>query len=90
VLEAGLDGIENRRDPGRPLDENVYEKPQLASQHKLPENLLDALRNFEKCSVLRQGLGEEFSTAYLKLKQAEWRDYNSHVSAWEKDRTLDC
>ena len=90
VLEAGLDGIENRRDPGRPLDENVYEKPQLTSQHKLPENLLDALRNFEKCTVLRQGLGEEFATAYLKLKQAAWRDYHSHVSAWEKDRTLDC
>lgn len=90
VLEAGLDGIENQRDPGRPLDENVYEKPHLTQQHKLPENLLDALRNFEKCPVLRQGLGEEFATAYLKLKQAEWRDYNSHVSAWEKDRTLDC
>ena len=90
VLEAGLDGIENRRDPGRPLDENVYEKPHLTNLHQLPENLLDALRNFEKCLVLRQGLGEEFATAYLKLKQAEWRDYNSHVSAWEQDRTLDC
>lgn len=61
-----MDGIENQRDPGRPLDENVYEKPHLTSQHKLPENLLDALRNFEKCPVLRQGLGEEFVTAYLK------------------------
>jgi glutamine synthetase type III len=90
VLETGLDGIDNQRDPGRPLDENVYEKPHLTNQHKLPENLLDALRNFEKCTVLRQGLGEEFATAYLKLKQAEWRDYNSQVSAWEQERTLDC
>ena len=89
VLEAGLDGIENRRDPGRPLDENVYEKPHLTNLHQLPENLLDALRNFEKCLVLRQGLGEEFATAYLKLKHQEWNSYVSHFSRWEHENTLD-
>jgi len=90
LLEAGLDGIENRRDPGRPHEMNVYEQRQRDDLPKLPENLLDALRKFESNTVLARGLGPEFTTAYLKLKHAEWRDYSSHVSAWESEHTLDC
>ena len=91
VLEAGLDGIDHRRDPGPRLDVNVYQDPhRMESLRQLPDNLQDALRAFETNPVLTAGLGEEFTTAYLKLKRAEWRDYASHVSAWELSHTLDC
>jgi glutamine synthetase len=40
--------------------------------------------------VLPQALGSEFTTGYLKLKHAEWRDYNRQVSPWELQQTLDC
>ncbi|MBC8113656.1 MAG: hypothetical protein H7062_04720 [Candidatus Saccharimonas sp.] len=91
VLEAGLDGIDHRRDPGPPLDVNVYQDPhRMESLRQLPDNLQDALRAFETNPVLTAALGEEFTRVYLKLKRAEWRDYASHVSAWELSHTLDC
>jgi glutamine synthetase len=34
-------------------------------------------------------MGEEFSAAFLKLKQQEWDDFVSHFSRWEKENTLD-
>ncbi len=91
ILEAGLDGIEHHRDPGPPSEVNVYLDRAAASDHRqLPDNLLDALRAFEASTILRDGLGAEFVQAYLKLKRNEWRDYASHVSAWELANTLDC
>jgi glutamine synthetase len=91
ILHAGLDGIAARRDPGKRLDVNMYVDGQGAtSPPMLPDNLLDALRAFESSSVLRKALGEKFSESYLKLKRAEWRSYNNHVSAWEVEHTLDC
>lgn len=91
LLEAGLDGIDQQRDPGPPLECNLYEDRSAAETCKpLPGNLLDALRAFEANSVLRRGLGDDFCRSYLKLKHAEWRDYLSHVTAWEVANTLDC
>lgn len=91
LLEAGLDGIDNHRDPGPPLDMNAYLHPhRIESLRQLPDNLQDALRALESNAILTAGLGEEFTSAYLKLKRAEWRDYANHVSAWELSHTLDC
>ena len=56
---------------------------------KLPLNLLDALREFDKDKSLKAALGEEFSAAYLKLKHQEWNSYASHFTQWERDNTLD-
>ena len=91
ILEAGMDGIDHRRHPGLPSEVNVYQnRESLPEVRQLPDNLLDALRAFESSEVLRSGLGGEFATAYSKLKRAQWRDYTSHVSAWELTNTLDC
>ena len=57
---------------------------------RLPESLPEALAAFEQSDMLRERLGQEFSAAYLKLKRAQWREYNGHVSAWELEQTLDC
>jgi glutamine synthetase len=56
---------------------------------KLPLNLLDALREFEKDKGLRSALGDEFSGAFLKLKHQEWTAYASHFTQWERENTLD-
>ncbi len=91
VLAAGLDGVDNQRDPGKPLDVNMYtEGHKLRSVRRLPSNLLDAIRTFEKSKVLRAGLGEELVSSYAKLKHLEWRSYAAAISPWERDHTLDC
>jgi len=39
--------------------------------------------------TLKAMMGEEFSSAYLKLKEKEWNSYCSHFSKWETENTLD-
>jgi glutamine synthetase len=92
VLAAGLDGIARRHDPGAPLDFNMYTEPHKAppGTKKLPLNLLDAIRAMDTSALLRGALGEEFVTAYVKLKTLEWNEYASHLTEWERARTLDC
>ena len=91
LLIAGLDGIDNRRDPGRRLDIDMYtEGHTVKDVRRLPLNLLDSLRQFEKSKVLKDGFGEEFSSAYLKLKYDDWNKYARHLTEWERDTTLDC
>ena len=91
VLMAGLDGIANKRDPGKRLDINMYEEGhRLKRIRRLPLNLLDAVRLFDKSKVLREGLGDELVDAYVKLKLEEWKAYSTTLSQWERDNTLDC
>jgi glutamine synthetase len=91
VLAAGLDGITQKRDPGPRLDINMYtDGHTLTDAKRLPLNLLDALRAFENSSTLQAALGTEFIAAYAKLKHAEWNDYASHLTQWERQATLDC
>jgi glutamate---methylamine ligase len=91
VLAAGLDGIDNKRDPGKRLDINMYTEGHRAKNaKKLPLNLLDALRALDKSLVIKSALGEETIAAYLKLKHKDWNVYASHLTDWERQTTLDC
>lgn len=90
VLAAGLDGMDQSRDPGPRLDINMYTHGHTVSGvKKLPLNLLDALRALESSDVLASALGP-LVPAYLKLKQGEWSEYAAHLSEWERASTLDC
>ena len=56
---------------------------------RLPLNMLDAMRLFEDDKEIQSKLGEEFSKAYLAMKDKEWNSYCHHISSWERDTTLD-
>ena len=91
LLIAGLDGIKNKRDPGKRLDIDMYaESHKAKNARRLPLNLLDALRAFEKSAVLKEGLGSEFCSAYLNLKHDDWNKYSRHLTDWERETTMDC
>jgi glutamine synthetase len=49
MLMAGLDGIENKIDPGQPLDKDIYDMApeELASVPSMPGSLEEALNNLE-------------------------------------------
>jgi glutamine synthetase len=90
IIAAGLDGMRTRADPGARSDVDMYQLGHTVNDTpKLPLNLLDALREFDKDTSLKAALGEEFSSAYIKLKQQEWNSYASHFTEWERQNTLD-
>ena len=90
IIAAGLDGIRSKADPGKRYDIDMYSQGHtVKGAPKLPLNLLDALREFDKDKSLKAAMGEEFSAAYLKLKHMEWNSYASHFTQWEREHTLD-
>ncbi len=91
ILAAGLDGVINKRDPGKRLDINMYTEGHKAKGlKKLPLNLLDAIRMTQKGTALKAQLGQPLIDAYCKLKIDEWNNFKSTISQWERDNTLDC
>ncbi|MCT4556431.1 MAG: type III glutamate--ammonia ligase [Pelagimonas sp.] len=90
IIAAGLSGIRTKSDPGKRHDIDMYaEGHSITDAPKLPLNMLDALRAYENDAELVSTMGEEFSSAYLKLKNQEWDSFVSHFSRWEKEHTLD-
>ena len=90
-LMLGLDGVINKRDPGKRLDINMYTEGHKAGKvKKLPLNLLDSIRTFETSKVIREGFGDQFVDSYVKLKNKEWESYSRDLSPWERSTTLDC
>jgi len=90
IIAAGLSGVRCKADPGRRYDIDMYaEGHQVTDAPKLPLNLLDAIRNFDKDDELKAMLGKGFSASYIKLKRKEWNSFVSHFTRWERDNTLD-
>ena len=50
MLMAAIDGIQNKIEPGEPLDRDIYEmsEKELAGTNKTPESLVEALETLEK------------------------------------------
>ena len=91
IAAAGLDGVENKRDPGKRLDIDMYANPELAGDvKKLPLNLLDAIRLTQSSEVLQAAFGKDNLDSYCKLKLADWNQFCTQVSEWERENTLDC
>src|SRR6201996_6886696 len=76
LLMAGLDGIENRIDPGEPMDKNLYDLPPR-EQRRVPEvcgSLREALNNLSRDrDFLKKGgvMDDDFIDAYIELKEEE-------------------
>jgi glutamine synthetase len=91
IMLLGLDGLDNKRDPGKRLDINMYTEGHKAGKvKKLPLNLLDAIRDFDKSKIIRSGFGDKLVNSYVKLKNQDWSTFNKHLSSWERETTLDC
>ena len=76
---SGLDGIRNGLSAPEPV-----ERPYEGDADRLPSSLGDALAHFERGSLYRDVLGEEFVNWLSTLKRAEWQRCLSTVSAWEQ------
>src|SRR6202035_4983757 len=76
MLMAGLDGVENKIDPGQPLDKDIYDlgPEELAKVPSMPGSLEDALDALEKDhSFLLKGdvFTEELLSTYVEYKRTK-------------------
>ena len=75
IIAAGLSGVRSKADPGKRHDIDMYaEGHKVTGAPKLPLNMLDAMREYDKDEGLKAAMGEEFSRRYLKMKMQEWND----------------
>ena len=99
VMAAGLDGINNKTDPGEPLFCNMYtDHKNYPNLERLPNELEESLENLENSKVLREAFGEKVISSYIKLKKQEIESFDneerfdkrSPITSWEKNNSLDC
>jgi len=92
VLRAGLDGIQERIDPGPPISKNIY---RMSARERarfnidpLPADLNEATIALRKNKLVQETLGPVIYKYLLEAQQALWRDYSQHVHPWELEHYL--
>ena len=92
LCAAGLDGVNNKTDPGEPVELNVYhmsyEERKTRGIVSLPESLKEALDEMESSELMRETLGETAFENFLREKRKEWDLYRMQVSSWEVNRYI--
>ncbi len=93
IIAAGLDGVERKLDPGKPINANLYEFSTADLKRHgvrvLPQSLKEAVDALEKDKVICDALGPELAKEFIELKRMEWVEYSRHVSEWELNRYLE-
>jgi glutamine synthetase len=93
LAAAGLDGIDRRLNPGEPLNVNLYElSPEeihARGIELLPQSLSEALDALSADPIVRDGVGADLASEFIRLKRAEWIEYSRHVGEWETERYLE-
>jgi glutamine synthetase len=92
ILKAGIDGIKNKIEPGKPVSKNIFtmskkEKKSLGIEN-LPSTLHEALKELEKDEVVKSALSKHIYENFLEAKKEEWNIYRLQVHQWELDRYL--
>ncbi len=76
VLAAGLYGLNNKSDPGEPLNCNMYtDYENYQNLTKLPDDLEESLEILNENKNMRESFGSEVIDSYLKLKKQEVKDF---------------
>lgn len=88
LLLAGLDGIRKKKDPGDPVEENVYklsaEKKREYNIGSLPVSLKGALDSLASDSAfLEDVFTSDFIGVYSELKYKEYTAFAQTPTAWE-------
>ena len=90
ALAAGLEGIREGLDPGKPNEDNLYDMNDTQRLARgidfLPQTLQEAVAAFAADPLVEKTLGKELSNEFIKYKTVEWETYHLTVSQWEIDR----
>jgi len=99
ILEAGLDGVKRKIDPGDPFEDNVYELSDAERKKlgidTLPGSLKEALEEWDNDDICIRALGKEVAEKFREAKMKEWKEYEPHmpkiahdVTTWEVQKYL--
>jgi glutamine synthetase len=90
VLAAGLEGIREKLDPGKPNEDNLYaiteDERRARGIEFLPQTLQEAVAAFAADPLVEQVLGKGLRDEFIRYKTEEWETYHLGVSAWEVER----
>jgi len=92
MIAAGVDGIQNKIDPGDSVTFNIYalsaEERIARGIHSLPGSLAEALDALEADEVIKEALGPHVCTHFIGGKRIEWDVYRTQVHPWEIEQYL--
>jgi glutamine synthetase len=92
MLAAGLDGIEKGMELPPEASNNIYEMTEeeraAAGIDSLPEDLYQAIKEFEKSTFVREALGDHVCDYLIRNKWAEWDEYKTLITPYEISRYL--
>ena len=87
MLAAGLDGIEKGLELPPESSNNIYEmteaEREAAGIDSLPEDLYQAIKEFEKSAFVREALGDHVCDYLIRNKWAEWDEYKTLITPYE-------
>jgi glutamine synthetase len=83
LVVSAADGLRRGAEPSAPVEGDASARDDLPA---LPNSLESALRAFEEDTVLRQGLGEQFSDYFAVSRAWELKAWQQAVSDWERER----
>ncbi|MEO9306872.1 MAG: type I glutamate--ammonia ligase [Nitrososphaera sp.] len=94
LLLAGLDGIHNKKDPGDPVEENIYqmtpEQKRKYNISSLPYTLHDALESLQSDKkFLEDVFTSDFVDSYVEMKNSECKSFAQTPTAWEVSMYID-
>ena len=99
VLAAGLHGLKNKINPGKPLYCNMYtDYKKYPNLPKLPDNLDQSLEKLKNNKKMNNFFGKDVISSYLKLRNSEIKEFKQKenfnkrepITKWERANTLDC
>jgi len=99
VLAAGLHGLKNKINPGKPLNCNMYtDYKKYPKLPKLPNELKQSLEQLENNKEMNKRFGKDVVNSFIRLKKLEIKEFNNKekfdkskpITKWESKNTLDC
>ena len=85
AIGSGLWGIENRVDPGEPIQGNAYEVKH-AQERALPRSLGEAAERLRASQAARSLFGETFVDHYAATREWEEREARKAITDWQLAR----
>lgn len=93
LIEAGLHGIENKIEPPKAVDRNIYvmteEERKEAEIYDLPSTIHNAIKELRKDDIIKDALGSHIYKNFVDAKKMEWAAFRQTVSDWEREQYLE-